>query len=174
MLELAVVNILNISKTKTTRLDGTSRKLAVSLRPGEDDVDPDAHCLGARRHQVDGAIVRFYAECQLRRRTPRAAHVVDEHVFDRLEIYQTTRRFRFRPVAVVAEVASGAVEDEPAALPRSESAAHLGEEAAARRRRDDDVRAGVRVVAGRRHELFQIQVRVADRKVARQRTRLLP
>ena len=59
-------------------------ELLVALGAGEDDVDPDAHGLGAGRHQVVGALARLDAERQLGIGRTHRLQVVDVHLLDGL------------------------------------------------------------------------------------------
>ena len=98
--------------------------------------------------------------------------MVDEHVLDRLEPDERAVGPALRLVGEVLEAALRPVEDEPAPLPLAHGGAggQLGQVAVARGRRQLDVRTLVDAVTGRLDEATQVQVAVAHRQVARQRS----
>ena len=104
--------------------------------------------------------------------TSRAPFVVDEHVLYRLEPDERPLGAFLGLIGVVMEAAFSPVEDEPASFPLADggAGAQLGQVAVTGARCQLDVRTLVDAMTGRLDETPQVQVAVANRQIARQRT----
>ena len=99
--------------------------------------------------------------------------MVDENVLNRLEPDERAVRTLLRLVGVILQATLRAVKDEPASFPLSDGGAgvQLGQIAVTGARCQLYVTTLVKAMAGRLNKPMQIQVPVANWKIARQRTR---
>ena len=61
-------------------------KLLVSLGSGENDIDPNPHCLWRGSHQIIGSFKSFHGKCQFWVRWASAIHMVYIYLFYRLKL----------------------------------------------------------------------------------------